>query len=220
MEQTTYQMEHHLKELKSLGTLCQVKRSECLYSRASKDKYVYFLEKGICALTSTSPDGRERIYQYFLAEDFICFTPAFNRLYPDETFLAFAIMAKSDCCLCQIPYSQFRRYVEAHPVLFRWLFEKAVTHYDNSLRHSYSLQEGDNFMSLCLVLQELATPQDSQYILQKEFSYGELANYLGIHTITVTRLFARLKELGLVTKNGHQTVIPDMKRLKALTDNR
>lgn len=220
MEQTVVQMEHHLKELKALGTICQVKRPECLYNRTSQDKYVYFLEQGICALTSTSSDGRERIYQYFLSGDFICFTPAFNRHYPDETFLAFAIMAKSDCILCRIPYSLFRSYVEEHPVLYRWLFEKAVTHYDNSLRHSYSLQEGDNFMSLCQALLELAKPQASQYVLQKEFSYGELANYLGIHTITVTRLMARLKEMGIIMKKGHQTVIPDMERLKALADSR
>lgn len=220
MEQTAKQIEHHLAELKKLGAICQVKRSECLYSRTSRDKYVYFLEEGICALTSASLDGRERIYQYFLSEDLIGFTPAFNRHYPDDTFLAFSIMAKSDCVLCRIPYSHFRSYVEEHPTLYRWLFEKAVNHYDSSLRHSYSLQEGDNFMSLCQALLELATPQDSQYVLQKEFSYGELANYLGIHTITVTRLMARLKGLGIVMKNGHQTVIPDLERLKALTDSR
>lgn len=219
MEQTTNQIQRHLEELKTRGTLRQVKRQECLYSRTSQDKYVYFLEQGICALTSTSPDGRERIYQYFLSGDFICFTPAFNRQYPDDIFLAFAMMAKADCILCQIPYSLFLSYVDEHPVLYRWLFEKAVTHYDNALRHSYSLQEGDNFMSLCQVLLELAARQDTHYVLQKEFSYGELANYLGIHTITVTRLMARLKDLGIIIKNGHQTVIQDVEQLKALASS-
>lgn len=220
MEQTAIQIQHDLKELKTLGTICQVKRSECLYNRTARDKYVYFLEEGICALTSTSSDGRECTYQYFLSGDFISFIPAFNRHYPDDTFHAFAIMAKSDCRLCRISYSLFLSYVDEHPVLYRWLFEKAVTHYDNALRHSYSLQEGDNLMSLCQALMELATPLNSHYVLQKEFSYGELANYLGIHTITVTRLMARLKELGIIRKNGHQTVIPDMAQLKALADSR
>lgn len=219
MDETTNQIRCHLEILKKLGTLRQVKRQECLYNRTSQDKYVYFLEQGICALTSTSSDGREHIYQYFLPGDFICFTSAFNRKYPDEVFLAFAMMAKADCVLCQIPYGLFCGYVEEHPVLYRWLFEKAVTHYDNALRHSYSLQEGDNFLSLCQALSELAAKQDSYYVLQKEISYGELANYLGIHTITVTRLMARLKEMGIVKKNGHQTVILDMNQLKALASS-
>lgn len=212
----TNQMNGHLEELKKLGTLRQVRKQECLYNRTSQDKYVYFLEKGICALTSTSSDGKEHIYQYFLPGDFICFTSAFNRQYPDDVFLAFAMMAKADCVLYQIPYSLFRSYVDEYPILYRWLFEKAVTHYDNALRHSYSLQEGDNFTSLCQALAELAVRQGSLYVLQKEFSYGELANYLGIHTITVTRLIARLKEMGIVRKNGHQTVIQDMNQLKTL----
>lgn len=216
MEEMMNEIRPQLEELKKLGTLRQVRRQECLYNRTSRDKYVYFLEEGICALTSTSSDGREHIYQYFLAGDFICFTSAFNRQYPDEVFLAFAMMAKADCVLCQIPYSLFRGYVDEHPVLYRWLFEKAVSHYDNALRHSYSLQEGDNFTSLCQALAELAVSQDPFYVLQKEFSYGELANYLGIHTITVTRLMARLKEMGVVRKNGHQTVIQDMEQLKTL----
>lgn len=216
MEEMMNEISQQLAELKKLGAIRQVRRHECLYNRTSRDKYVYFLEEGICALTSTSSDGREHIYQYFLAGDFICFTSAFKRKYPDEVFLAFAMMAKADCVLCQIPYSLFRDYVDEHPVLYRWLFEKAVSHYDNALRHSYSLQEGDNFTSLCQALLELAVRQDSHYVLQKEFSYGELANYLGIHTITVTRLIARLKEMGIVRKNGHQTVIQDMSQLKTL----
>lgn len=216
MKQTTEQIQSHLDELKTLGTFRQVKRQECLYNRSSQDKYVYFLEQGICALSSTSSDGREHIYQYFLSGDFICFTPAFNRQYPDEIFLSFAIMAKSDCILCQIYYSQFLEFVDGHPVLYRWLFEKAVTHYDNALRHSHSLQEGDNFTSLCNALSELSILLDSHHVLQKEFSYGELANYLGIHTITVTRLMARLKEMGVIIKKGHQTVIQDMEQLKTL----
>lgn len=220
MEQTATQIQNHLEGLKALGTPRRVRRQECLYNCTSQDKYVYFLEQGICALTSTSSDGRECIYQYFLTGDFICFTAVFNRAYPDEAFLAFAMIAKSDCTLCQIPYSLFRGYVDAHPVLYRWLFEKAVTHYDNALRHSYSLQEGDNFRSLCQALVELATPQSPFPVLQKEFSYGELANYLGIHTITVTRLMARLKEQGVIMKNGHQTVIQDMKQLKILAGGR
>lgn len=220
MEQTTKEIQYHLEQLKALGTLRQFKRQECLYNRPSQDSYVYFLEQGLCALTSTSSDGREHIYQYFLAGDFICFTSAFNRQYPDDVFLAFAMMAKADCVLCQIPYSLFREYVEAHPVLYRWLFEKAVTHYDNALRHSYSLQEGDNFTSLCQALGELSTRQDSHYVLQKEFSYGELAGYLGIHTITVTRLMARLKDMGIITKKGHQTVILDIEQIKTLAGGR
>lgn len=210
------QTEQDLKELKQLGARRRIAKRECLYRRGCQDNYVYFLEKGVCALTSTSPNGRDRIHQYFLADDFLCFTAAFNRQYPDEVFHAFSVTAKSDCVIRQIPYGAFRAFVDSHPSLYSWLFEMAVRHYDSSLKHSYFLQDGDNMTSLCQALLELSVQEDPFCVLHKEFSYGELASYLGIHTITVTRLMGRLKEEHIIVKHGHQTVIIDMPRLKEM----
>lgn len=205
-----------IKALRSLGTVTHKKKNDCLYNRAHLDKYVYCLEEGLCALHSVSPGGKERIYQYFLPGDFVGFIPAYARSYPDDTFYAFSITAKSACTLYQIPYATFREFVDAHPDFYRWLFETAIAHYDNALKHCYALQDGNNFVSLCCALAELAIYEAPHHVIHKDFSYGELANYLGIHTITVTRLMARLKDMGIVSKQGHQTVIRDMDRLAAL----
>ncbi|MBS6759706.1 MAG: Crp/Fnr family transcriptional regulator [Hungatella hathewayi] len=209
-----------LNELRDLGTLTRKKKNDCLYNRAHLDKYVYCLEEGLCALHSVSPGGRERIYQYFLPGDFVGFIPAYARSYPDDTFYAFSITAKSACLLYQIPYNTFREYVESHPDFYRWLFETAIAHYDNALKHCYALQDGDNFVSLCYALTELAVCEGPHYVIHKDFSYSELANYLGIHTITVTRIMGKLKDMGVVSKRGHQTVIHDMARLTALAQQR
>jgi len=65
---------------------------------------------------------------------------------------------------------------------------------------------------------ELSTCQNGVCLLPKDFSYPELSNYLGVHTITVTRLMARLKEAGIISKQGHQTIIQDMDGLTALAE--
>lgn len=205
-----------LQVLRTLGTLVQVRKHACLYNRAHMDQYVYCLEEGLCALNSVSPNGKERIYQYFLPGDFIGFIPAFRRIYPDETFYAFSITAKSDCSLYQIPYATFREFVEEHPEYYRLLFEITVSHYDNALKHCYTLQDGNNFISLCQALGELAMKENNRYVIHKDFSYTELANYLGIHTITVTRMIGRLKDMGVVAKEGHVTVILDINQLNRL----
>ncbi|WP_077611796.1 Crp/Fnr family transcriptional regulator [Clostridium sp. Marseille-P2415] len=208
--------EMYLPAIRALGTLIHVKKHDCLYNRTHIDKYVYCLEKGLCALHSVSASGKERIYQYFLPGDLISFTPAYRRSYPDDTFYAFSITAKSACSLYQIPYSTFLDFMAKHPEFYRWLFETTITHYDNALRHCYTLQDGDNFISLCQALSELAILENSRYVIHRDFSYNEIASYLGIHTITVTRLIGRLKEMGVITKEGHVTVILDMDRLTRL----
>lgn len=202
--------------LRDMGTLLTVRKHDCLYNRAHMDQYVYCLEEGLCALHSVSPGGKERIYQYFLPGDLVGFIPAYRRSYPDDTFFAFSITAKSACKLYRIPYPAFRDFVEQHPDCYRWLFETVIAHYDNALKHCHTLQDGDNFISLCQAISELAVADRSRYVLHKDFSYGELANYLGIHTITVTRIIGRLKDMGILAKEGHVTVILDMQRLKTL----
>ena len=207
----------HLQAIQSLGTLIHVKKHECLHNRAHIDHYVYCLQEGLCALHSVSPSGKERIYQYFQPGDLIGFIPAYIHDYPDETFYAFSITAKSACTLYQIPYADFRNYIDAHPDFYRWLFRITVSHYDNALRHCYVLQDRNNLTSLCHALAELAIREGNHYILQKDFSYPELANYLGIHTITVTRLMAQLKKAGLVRKHGHKTIIDNLDALLAFS---
>lgn len=206
----------HMQAIQDLGTLTHAKKHCCLHNRAHADHYVYFLQEGICALHSVSPGGEERIYQYFQPNDFIGFIPAYIHDYPDETFYAFSITAKSDCVLYQIPAVSFRSYIDSHPELYRWLFQMTVAHYDCALRHCYALQKGDSFGSLCQVLTELASPCGNYHVLHRYFTYSELANYLGIHTITVTRLMKRLKDMGLIRKQGHITVIPDIRRLMSI----
>lgn len=208
--------EFYFSAIQALGTLIHVKKHYCLYNRAHINKYVYCLEEGLCALHSVSASGKERIYQYFLPGDFIGFIPAYRRSYPDETFYAFSITAKSPCSLYQVSYTAFRDFMDNHPEFYQWLFETAVTHYDNALRHCYTLQDGDNFISLCQALIELALLEHSRYIIHKDFSYNEIASYLGIHTITVTRMMRRLKEMGIISKEGHDTVILDMDKLTSM----
>lgn len=203
----------YLEAIQNLGTLIHVKKHECLHNRAHTDHYVYCLQEGLCALHSVSPNGKERIYQYFQPGDLIGFIPAYIRDYPDETFYAFSITAKSACTLYQIPYATFRNYIDSHPEFYRWLFQVTVSHYDNAFRHCYVLQDGDNMVSLCHALAELAVKEGNRYVIHKDFSYPELANYLGIHTITVTRLMARLKEEGIISKEGHVTIVHDMGKL-------
>lgn len=209
--------ETFLTELRGLGTLIHAKKHDCLYNRAHRDNYVYCLEEGLCALHSVSASGKERIYQYFLPGDFIGFIPAYRPYYPDDTFYAFSITAKSDCSLYQIPYQVFIDFMDANPEFYRNLFEVTVTHYDNALKHCYTLQDGDNFISLCQALIELADYTTTKYRIHKDFSYSEIASYLGIHTITVTRMMGRLKEMGIIAKSGHFTIVLDMDRLTRIS---
>lgn len=206
------------QKLKDLGELKKSPKNTCLYNLQIVDQYVYCLEEGVCALISITKNGEEKIYQYFKAGALIGFVPAYAPFYTDETFSAFSLVTKSNCTLYQIPYSTFCDFIASDSSLYPWVIQMVINHYDDVLTHFHNLQEGNNFSNLCRTLLELSVYQDGHYKMHKYFSYSELAKYLGIHTITVTRMMAKLKSEDVIYKEGHHTIIKNTKKLADYID--
>ncbi|MDA3731892.1 Crp/Fnr family transcriptional regulator [Niameybacter massiliensis] len=203
----------HFEQLKKIGVHRIAVKDEALYNSEHGHHFVYCLLEGVCALTSISRNGDEKIYQYFKAGDLLGFSPIYSPAYKDDTFSAFSIIAKSDCILYEIPYTQFTYFINTHPHFYPWLVEITLQHYDGVLAHFHHLEHGNNLSNLCKALLELACVKDGQLHLHKCFSYAELSKYIGVHVITTTRLMKRLKEEGIIFKRGHHTIIADKAKL-------
>ncbi len=52
--------------------------------------------------------------------------------------------------------------------------------------------------------------------MPKVFSYVEIAKYLGIHPVTVSKIAAELRDLGIIAKGRMGIEILDVEQLKEL----
>ena len=118
--------------------------------------------------------------------------------------------------MVRIPFEKVAELVVLYPELSGYLSCLVSHHYFTILNHLHSSQETDTSIRLYRLLLQLALPEGTTYRIHKHFNYSELAKYLGVHFVTISRIMAELKQAGIITKAGHATIITDVAALTRL----
>lgn len=209
----------YFQELCKSGKLIQMSKGTFFASVTSRDNGIYCLEQGLCALIKYTSNGEEIIYHYFKPGDIIGGVP-FHRntqySYGSTPSQIFEICAKTPCRVYKINFKQLHEITSNDPHIAALISESVADHFLCVLNHFHSAKEDYTSVRLCKILLDLAQYKDDEYILDKHFTYVELAKYLGVHCVTVSRVIRKLKDLGIVAKKGHCIVIKDMDGLNAL----
>lgn len=197
------------------GKFRSAKKSECLYNLTLNNQYVYCLEEGLCALTSITKSGEEKIYHYFTSGSIIGFVPAFLPVSNDDTASAFSLITKTNCKVYEISYEEFDRLLRSDPLLGKCVVNILANNFNSVLSHFHFMQEADTPSRLCRTLLDFSDLHHGKLVVNKHFTYVELAKYLGVHTVTISRIMSALKNEGVITKDGHAIIIKDCCKLKA-----
>lgn len=163
--------------------------------------YVYLLDEGICALTSITKQGEEKVYLYFRPHRLI----GFNQFVISQEKLMesgpeFSVITKTTCVLYQIPYHTFQELIVNNPDFNAFLMKTLADNYSDALVHFHLMQEESVVVRLCHLLFEVSQIQNGVRVVPRFFTYAELAKYLGCHPVTVSRIMAKLKQKGFVSK--------------------
>ena len=200
----------YFNEFCKIGKYRIVKKGECLYNLDRLNDHVYCLEDGLCALISITKSGEEKIYHYFTSGSIINFTPAYLTLPPNTIASAFYMYTKSDCKVYEISYNAFYKLLSENADLNRYIMTLFANHFSNVLYHFHFMQEASTPSRLCKTLIDFSYLSGKRRIVNKHFNYVELAKYLGVHTVTVSRIMRSLKQVGAIEKDGHLIVIKDL----------
>lgn len=200
----------YFDEFCKAGKFRIAKKGECLYNLDLINDYVYCLEDGLCALLSITKAGEEKIYHYFAGGSIINFTPAYLTLPPNaNNNNAFYMYAKTDCKIYEISYSTFYKLLSDNPDLNRYIMSLFANYFTDVLGHFHFMQESSTPSRLCKTLLDFSRCSSGRCIVDKHFNYVELAKYLGVHTVTVSRIMRSLKQEGAIEKDGHSIIIKD-----------
>lgn len=211
-----------ITDLYKYGQKVSVKRGEIISDgiEGSNDEYMYVLEHGLAALTSTNKKGDEYIYLFFRGPKCIGFAPLVRQYLDIQPFPSihepamFTILAKSDCELYRIDRKTFRMLIE-DPKTSGLLLQVVFNTYMGVLYHYYTSRETSAAGRLCwLILEQSEKDKHGELTLDPVFTYDELSHYLGVHTITVARIMSSLKRIGAIKKCGRKTLITDVQKLR------
>ncbi len=170
-------------------------------------QYVYWLEDGICALTSMTKGGEEWTYLYFRAKRLVAFSKLIvsRKEQPDKP--ALYLTAKTNCSVYRLTGQVFRRIFSTNPEFNALMLQTLADNYDELLIHFHRTKEETAAARLCRLLLDTSALNNNKRTLPRFFTHEELARYLGTHTVTVSRIMAELIRRGFISKSGREIVI-------------
>lgn len=211
-----------LKIITDSGTRITMPKDIVLNKKYDKyiSNYVYLLEEGICALNSITKQGEEKVYLYFRPyrligfNQFVVSAERLNASAPE-----FSVVTKTTCTLYQIPYCTFQELVLSNREFNAFLMETLADNYNDALIHFHLMQEESVVVRLCHLLFEVSQLRGGIRVVPRFFTYAEMAKYLGCHSVTVSRIMAKLKQQGFVTKTPSGIAIEQEDALQELINS-
>lgn len=211
-----------LKRIIDCGTKITMPKDIILNKKYDKhiSNYVYLLEEGICALTSITKQGEENVYLYFRPyriigfNQFVVSPEKLNASSPE-----FSVITKTTCSLYQIPYCTFQELISKSTEFNAFLLETLADNYNDALIHFHLMQEESVVVRLCHLLFEVSQIKDGARVVPRFFTYAEMSKYLGCHSVTVSRIMAKLKQKGYITKTPGGITIEKEEALQELINS-
>lgn len=211
------------KMLTEYGIRQRVDKNVALSDRpGSIDAGVYLLEDGICALTGFTKKGEEQVYLYFHPKKIIGFNPTLRKQRPSIAYamdLDITVVTRTPCTVWRIFPDTFRTLVEGNHEFSLFLVDTLSENYAEVLSHFHNRIEDSATVRLCRLLLELSKEEHGVLTVPKFFTYTELSKYLGCHSVTVSRIMARLKQQGIIVKGKDGLILQSTDTLKEMIES-
>lgn len=193
-----------------------LKSGDVLYHAGSPFRALYVIKSGALKTQAVSEGGELQVLGFHLPGEIMGFDALATERHQCD---AEALEASS---VCRLPYAELERICAAVPGLQRQFMRLVSREIGDDHDHMAMMGRNQAISRLALFLHSLSKRQSrlgrSPDQLTLSMSRADLANYLGLVLETVSRLFGRLQDMGLIEVRRRQVKILDMPGLKELGD--
>lgn len=187
-----------------------------LYHAGSPFRALYVIKSGSFKTQAVSEGGELQILGFHLPGELMGFDALATERHQCE---AEALEASS---VCRLPYSQLESICSAVPGLQRQFMRLVSREIGDDHDHMAMMGRNQAISRLALFLHSMSKRQArlgrSPEQLTLSMSRADLANYLGLVLETVSRLFGRLQDMGVIEVRRREVKIVDMQGLKNVGD--
>jgi CRP/FNR family transcriptional regulator len=192
----------------------RLKKGESLYRQGDTLTAVYGIKFGTLKTEYALPDGREQITGFHLPGEMLGLDGIGNNQYQSNA------VALEDSEACVVKFSEFETLARQIPSLqqqFHRILSKELTQDQRHLLSLGSLRAEERLASFLLNFSDrLAARGYSPNEYHLRMSREEIGSYLGIQLETVSRLFSRFTESGLIQIKQRHLKLIDMDGLLEL----
>lgn len=208
----------HDEELEVLDNIVKrgrpVKKGELLFRQGDVFESIYALRSGAVKTFSLSDNGEEQITGFHLASELIGLSGLDSERYPVSA------VALETTSVCEIPFERLDDLTATMPQLRKQvmrLMSREIRE-DQQMMLLLSKKTADERIATLLI--NLSARFRARGYSAKSFrlamSRNDIGNYLGLAVETVSRVFTRFQQQGLIAAEGKQIDILDHIELCAL----
>ncbi len=192
-----------------------LKKNESPFQQGDKFQSIYAIRSGSVKTYTIADDGSEQITGFYLPGELVGLDAISDDCHPCTA------KALETTSYCEIPYTALEQLSGELPSLRHQLLKimsKEITHDANLLMLLGKKAADERLASLLLSLSSrLKNRGFSATEFHLSMSRNDIANYLGLAVETVSRLFTRFQDQGLIQVEGKFVQIIKLEELKAMT---
>jgi CRP/FNR family transcriptional regulator, anaerobic regulatory protein len=189
-------------------------RGDQLFATGDKFRSIYAVRSGSLKTSVLTEDGSEQVTGFFLPGEIVGLDAIATGVH---TCVARALETTS---VCEIPYDELETIGARIPSLPRQLLRimSREMHHDQLLLLLLGKRSADERLAAFLfsLSQRFGLRGYSPSEFNLSMSRNDIGNYLGLAVETVSRLFSRLQEDGILEVHSRHVQLRDISRLQAL----
>ncbi len=203
------------KAFKEAEKIVKPKNSILLESN-QKIKHLYFLQKGEVSFRHTHLDGRETLLAKISAPDLIATSSFFteSKSFPPSVHL------DSDCIIYAFTEEWvYKKLLPDYPDLALTIIKTLATKLDTLTEQKILLSSDSIHTVICKIMQNNLFQEKNITYSRTNLTQQELANFLGIHRISISRALNKLQQDGIIgTYKKNKTEILDLEKFNKISE--
>jgi CRP/FNR family transcriptional regulator len=186
-----------------------LKKGEYLFRHGDSLKSLFAVRRGTVKTTGLMEDGRVQVTGFYLAGELLGIDAISNDRHPCSA------EAVEPTEICEIPYHDLETVAQHVPGLQHQLFRIMSREIlrDEQMLMMLGRMTAEERLAACLLSLRLGAVDGE---IRLPMSRQDLGDYLGLALETVSRLFSRFQEEGLIEVHGRQVRITNVDRLRSL----
>lgn len=192
------------------------KRGSPLFSTDTAFKSLYVVRSGSFKTTISASNGREQVTGFYFPGEFIGLDAIHEREYKSNA------KALESSTVCELPYESLQDLGQEMPQLQLQLLSRLSKELSSDKGLMLLLGKKSADEKLATYLLSLSKRFKERGFSATEFqlsmSRGDIGNHLGLAVETVSRLFSRFQEEGLITITGKSIFLQDIEKIQAMCD--
>lgn len=191
-----------------------LKRGEVLYRVGETFDYVYALRSGSVKTYVSTDDGRLQITGFHVPGELLGLNAIDERRYNCE---AVALETTSVCEISADCFEELARQIPSVQYQMLKMMSREIKHNQGLMLLLGKKNAEERLATYLLSLsRRFAMRNYSPTQFNLSMSRGDIGNYLGIAEETVSRIFTRFQEEGMITSERRHIVLNDLERLCAI----